>query len=442
MSESRIKKMLPRSLLGRSLMILILPVLIIQAFTTFMFFDRHWDTITERLAFALAGEVSILADRYEKAPDPQSVETITKYAAKFLEIDARFEPGATIEGEQEHYYFWAGIVARSLSEAFDNKLNKPHTITLSLKEKWVEIAIQLDNGVLHVSAPIRRLFSSSSYVFLLWMIGSSIMMLAIAIIFMRNQIRPIRKLAVAAERFGRGQDVTYMKPSGAREVRAAIRAFLTMKQRLDRQIQQRTSMLAGVSHDLRTPLTRMKIELAMLEDNEDVSSLKKDLEEMERMIDAYLDFVRGEGDEDFQRLDLKMFVEALVEPLLRSETSIECSIEENITVSIRPVAFQRCLNNVIGNAAKYAKNVWISAHWTEDNSVLIHIEDNGPGVEEGLFDDLFKPFFRVDSSRNTKTGGIGLGLPIAQDIVHGHGGNISLAESRHGGLLVSIELPL
>lgn len=442
MSEPRIKKILPRSLLGRSMMILVTPVLIIQAFTTFMFFDRHWDTVTERMAFALAGEVAIIADRYEKDPSPQSVEMVTGYVSEYLDVDVRFEPGATITQKHHRYVFWTKIVADSLSLALDEKLNKPHNITLSIPEKWLEIDIQLDNGVLHVSAPIRRLFSSSSYIFLLWMIGSSIMMLVIAIIFMRNQIRPIRKLAVAAERFGKGQDVLFLKPSGAREVRAAARAFLTMKERLDRQIQQRTSMLAGVSHDLRTPLTRMKIELEMMGEREDVTNLKQDLEDMERMIDAYLEFVRGEGDEELQRVDLKDFTEGVVDAMMRSDHKIHCNIEEGISIMLRPVAFQRCLNNLIGNALKYADNVWIDGFKTQQNTILLLIEDDGPGVDEKHYEDLFRPFFRLETSRNKKTGGIGLGLPIAQDIVNGHGGDISLDRGSKGGLRVRIELPL
>ena len=442
MSEGRIKKILPRSLLGRSMMILVTPVLIIQAFTTFMFFDRHWDTVTERMAYALAGEVAIIADRYEVAPSSDSVRMVTDYASDYLDIEVRFEPGGTVEIQKQSYIFWAKIVADSLTHALNDRLDKPHNVRLSLAEKWVEIEIQLDNGVLHASAPIRRLFSSSSYIFLMWRIGSSIMMLVIAIIFMRNQIRPIRKLAVAAERFGKGQDVLFLKPSGAREVRAAARAFLTMKERLDRQIQQRTSMLAGVSHDLRTPLTRMKIELEMMGEKEDVSNLKQDLEDMERMINAYLEFVRGEGDEELQRVDLKDFVEGVVDGMLRSDHAIQCSIEEGISMMLRPVAFQRCLNNLIGNALKYADNVWIDGFRTQQNTVLILVEDDGPGVDEAQYDDLFKPFFRVESSRNAKTGGIGLGLPIAQDIVNGHGGDISLDKGSKGGLRVRIELPL
>ncbi|MEM6780971.1 MAG: ATP-binding protein [Pseudomonadota bacterium] len=446
MSESKIKKFLPRSLLGRSLMILVTPVLIIQAFTTFMFFDRHWDEVTERLAFALAGEIAIIADRYENEPNSQSASMISNYAREFLNLDVTFEGGETLEIKNEEYIFWAAIAADSLAEALDKYLQRPHDIALSLEEKWVVVHVQLDNGKLTVNAPIRRLFSSSSYVFLLWMVGSSLLMLAIAILFMRNQIRPIRKLAVAAERFGKGQEVSYLKPSGAREVRAAAQAFLTMRERLDRQIQQRTSMLAGVSHDLRTPLTRMKLQVAMLEDQmEDqktIESLKKDMGDMERMINAYLDFVRGEGDEDLQRMDVRLLMESVVDVLSETNAKIHTSVDEKMTLMLRPIAFRRCLVNLVGNAAKYADNVWVHASKTGKDAFSIVIDDDGPGVDETLYDDLFKPFFRVESSRNQKTGGVGLGLPIARDIVHSHGGEISLHKSEKSGLKVVIELPL
>ena len=424
-------------------MILVTPVLLIQAFTTFMFFERHWDKMTARLAFAVAGEIAIIADRYEEKTPFERVDPITEYAAKYLDLLVSFKEGAVLEQHDKTYRAWEKIVVNALSYSLDAQVQKPYSIKLSLQNKRVEIDVQLSNGVLHVSSPHRRLFSSSGYIFLLWMIGSSVILLAIAIIFMRNQIRPIRKLAVAAEWYGKGRDVPFVKPSGAREVRAATRAFAKMKERLDRQIQQRTSMLAGVSHDLRTPLTRIKLQTTMMEETDDIHAIKEDLEEMERMINAYLDFARGQGREELVRTDLHEFIDRIVRSIARHNGVVRLDIPENLTMMLRPVAFERCLKNLIGNALAYADKVWVVVHKNDDDDfIIMTVEDNGPGIPPEQFDDVFKPFYRGESSRNKKTGGVGLGLPIAQDIVHGHGGEISLSKSEKGGLKVRIELPV
>ena len=444
MGEFNVKQFLPRSLYGRSLMILIAPILIIQAFTAFMFLDRHWDTMTQRLAGALAGEIAIIADRYEKSPYSDNAQMVADYAAEYLDITVQYSEGGVLSDHFDHARFytgWAYTVKDSLAAALDEKVRRPYHIDLSIKEKWVQIFIQLDNGVLTVNAPIRRLFSSSGYIFLLWMVGTTIIMMVIAILFMRNQVRPIRRLAIAAERYGKGIDVPYLKPSGAREVRAAIASFGKMKERLDRQIQQRTSMLAGVSHDLRTPLTRMKIQLSMDEGNEALQELKKDVQDMERMIDSYLEFVRGDGDEIPERLSLSDFVERVVENVKRGGASITVERHEDAMVMLRPLAFERCLLNILNNAEKHAQTIWVRIAVRDDLAEII-VDDDGPGVSEDLYDDVFKPFFRAEESRNQKTGGVGLGLSIAKDIAQSHGGDITLSRSDRGGLRVTISLPL
>lgn len=436
-----VKRILPRSLMGRSLMILIIPVLLIQVIATYIFFDRHWSKMTGRLAYAVAGEISILADQVEAEGGSPDIDAIAGYAARALDLLVSFEAGKTLDSETS-YAARRSIMAATLAEALDSQLRRPYAVDVDVHEKWINVSAQIKNGLLHVSLPQRRLFSSSGYIFLLWMIGVSVVLLAIAILFMRNQIRPIRRLAVAAERFGRGLDVpATFKPEGAYEVRQAARAFLEMHERIRRQIQQRTTMLAGVSHDLRTPLTRMKLQVAMLGDNPDADALKSDIGDMERMIDAYLDFARGAGEEAVVHTDLRVVLERVATSLRRQGADVDLQMEGDLALPLRPVAFERCLNNLAGNARKYAKAVWVTAR-REDGFIRIMIDDNGPGIPAHQYEEVFRPFVRGEPSRNQATGGVGLGLPIAQDIVHGHGGRIWLEKSPRGGLRVMVEIPV
>jgi two-component system osmolarity sensor histidine kinase EnvZ len=266
---------------------------------------------------------------------------------------------------------------------------------------------------------------------------------AIAIIFMRNQIRPIRKLAVAAERMGKGRDMPSLKPTGAREVRQATEAFDTMQRRIRRQIEQRTTMLAGVSHDLRTPLTRLKLQTSMLDNEKEAAAMRKDLDDMERMIKAYLEFARGQQVEGFESIELISFLKDLIPDY--AHTGAEIMLEpdvENIRLSVQPLNFKRCLDNILSNAARYGDKILITVEASE-NRVYVSIEDNGPGIPEENSEDVFKPFVRLDPSRSADTGGAGLGLSVAMDIMLSHGGKISVAKSaRLGGAKVFLGLPL
>lgn len=439
-----LKKLLPRSLLGRSLLILIIPVLLIQVVTVYVFFDRHWTKMTSRLTFAVAGEIAVVADQIEVDDTGDNVQAVSAYASRALDLLISFEEDGFLEEDQKdttRNFTKESLLEETLSGAIRGQVRRPFTVDVDPHEKWVEVGVQLDNGLLHVSLPQRRLFSSSSYIFLLWMMGTSIIVLAIAMVFMRNQIRPIMRLAVAAERFGKGQDVpASFKPEGAREVRQAGRAFLEMHERIRRQIQQRTTMLAGVSHDLRTPLTRMKLQAAMLGQGPDVDALKGDIDDMERMIDAYLDFARGEGAEQAVRTALRDVLERIAVNAGRQGGVVEMDVPGDIILPLRPVAFERCLGNLIGNAAKYAGRIWIAAE-RRPGAVRLTIDDDGPGIPEDKYEEMFRPFVRGEPSRNPATGGVGLGLPIARDIIHGHGGDIWLEKSGRGGLRVVIELP-
>ncbi len=445
-----IKRMLPKTLFARSLLILVVPILLIQLITTTVFFDRHWNRMTSRLAFAVSGEIAMIAAQIEEDSSSDNVKDISNYAASSLDLLIGFDKDAKLDVDpvENEGAMWGSMVIKTLDNEIREHMDRPFLLDADFEEKWMEVTIQLENGVLSVSLPQRRLFSSSSYIFLIWMIGASVILLAIAILFMRNQIRPIRRLAIAAERFGKGRDVHAYKLEGAAEVRQAGQAFLDMRKRIQRQITQRTEMLAGVSHDLRTPLTRMKLQLAMLGDSPDVDAMKNDLSEMERMIEGYLEFVRGEGGEQVSMIGLGDLLHKVVVSSKRQGKDITLvesvgAETEDINMMLRPMAFERCLTNLVNNAGKYAEHVWIGARRIEDGSkVEITVDDNGPGIPEDKYEEVFKPFYRVDSSRNVATGGVGLGLPIAMDIVHSHGGKIWLEKSEQGGLLVVIRLPV
>jgi two-component system, OmpR family, osmolarity sensor histidine kinase EnvZ len=381
-----------------------------------------------------------MADKGDKGMDEAQWRQTTAYAARNRSLRVSYERGGHMVPEENPEY--QPMLVRTLDKSLNAHLRRPYAATVDLVEKGVNVAVQLDGGVLHVFIPEGRLYSSSGYIFLLWMMGVSLALLAVAVLFMRNQVRPIRRLAVAAERFGKGLDVpASFKPEGAREVRQAAEAFIEMHARIRRQIQQRTAMLAGVSHDLRTPLTRMKLQTAMLDDSPDVEALKGDIADMERMIDAYLDFARGEGGEASSRTDLGEMLERVAAGARRQGAKIEIKTAGDLSLQLRPVAFERCLNNIVSNARKYAEHIWINVA-REEKRIVIAVDDDGPGVTEDMFEEVFKPFVRGEPSRNPATGGVGLGLPIARDIVHAHGGRIWLEKSGRGGLRAIIQVPV
>ena len=294
--------------------------------------------------------------------------------------------------------------------------------------------------MLKIITPRKRLFSSTTYIFIMWMVGISLILFAIATLFMRNQVRPIRRLAMAADRFGRGLDVPDFQPAGALEVRQAASAFNLMRERIQRQISQRTDMLAGVSHDLKTPLTRIKLQLAMLKDNPDVANIQADVADMETMLEGYLAFARGEGEEEPADTNLSALLREVVESAKREGAAVDLHIEGEIILPLRRDAFKRCLTNLVSNSMLHAKHIAIRAGRRAD-SVVLTVDDDGPGIPADKREDVFRPFYRLDTSRNRETGGVGLGLAISRDIIRGHGGEIVLDNSPLGGLRAQIRLP-
>ena len=440
-AKNRIKNILPQTLFGRALLIIVTPLILMQAISTFIFFDRHWDTMTRRLAHTLAGDIAFIVDSLTPLPKQLDLNQIFLKADDILHIRLTYSPEEILV-KKKAFQQW-DRVRKSLQDALKERVRRPFSIDTIKKDRRIEIKVQLPQGLLNVNVHEKRLYSSTPYIFLMWMIGSSLVLFAIAIIFMRNQIRPIRRLAIAARSFGMGRGSSEIKPSGAKEVRQATQAFRQMRERISRQLAQRTEMLAGVSHDLRTPLTRMKLQIEMLERTPETRELQDDIQEMERMIDGYLTFARGEGSESLSKINLTSLIEEIISTERRDGSSINFVNKSKTkkSVTLRPQAIKRAITNLIINSKKYAETVKVEFEYNSEHAIIT-IDDNGPGIKPEHRDDVFKAFFRLDPSRNTDTGGTGLGLTIAKDIVQSHGGDLLLSEASLGGLRATITLPL
>ncbi|MBT3557641.1 MAG: HAMP domain-containing protein [Rhodospirillales bacterium] len=433
-----IKRFLPKTLLGRSVLIIVIPLVLLQVVSAGIFYETHWSKITRRLAVGVAGDVAAVIDMMRHDPTPTGLEWAMHLAAGTMSFSSSFHEGdvleqvtTDIEGHMENTLLWA----------LDSYVAKPVWIDSESLRRHVIIHVQLPTGVLRLTTPRKRLFSSTTYVFVLWMVGTSLILFAIATLFMRNQVKPIRRLAFASDEFGKGRDVEKFKPEGAAEVRLAAQAFIAMRERIQRQIGQRTDMLAGVSHDLRTPLTRMKLQLALLEGQKGVEDLKGDIAEMEYMLDEYLAFARGEGTEKPVDTNLSDLLREAVTQAGRKGAHVDLHLEEDITIPIRPNAFRRSITNLVDNALRYGENVAIRAG-RRDDMIEIAVDDDGPGIPEEKRDEVFRPFVRLETSRNQGTGGVGLGLSIARDVVRGHGGDMALDQSPLGGLRAIVRMPV
>ena len=434
-----LKQFLPRSLFGRSLLILVTPLLLVQAVATFIFYDRVWQTVSRRLAAGVAGDVGMGVELLADGTQAADISSILQMASTKMGLRMSFRPGEFLPKPQSEPP--EGILERELTASLIERVGSPFVLDAWSLPRDVEILVELPYGVLRVLAPRERLFTSTIYIFFLWMAGTSLVVFVIAVLFMRNQIRPIRRLAEAADAFGKGREGPDFKPAGSTEVRQAAAAFILMRERVRRFLTQRTEMLAGVSHDLRTPLTRMKLELAMLGDGPEVIGLKTDVSEMERMVDSYLAFARGEGGEKPITTDLGALLAELAQAARRAGHAVGLDTEGDLMVSIRPEAFKRCLDNLIANATRHGTRVTVAAA-RRGRQIEILVDDDGPGIPAERREQVFKAFVRLDPSRNPSTGGVGLGLTIARDIVLGHGGELTLIDSPDGGLRARIKLPV
>lgn len=432
-----LKRLMPVTLFGRALLILVLPVILVQAVAFYVFYERHWESVTRQMSSALAGEVAWLVDRWEGAKSTVARRRILAQAENYMGFAVEALPPMQTEeaAETEPLSF------PKLEHQLKLRIDRPFALRYDDDAEHVYLLVPVEEAMLQIKVPEKRLVSPTTSIFMLWMGGASVALLVIAVLFLRNQIRPIVQLAEAAEKFGKGQETHNFRPSGAREVRQAGRAFLEMRERIRRQVESRTAMLAGISHDLRTPLTRMKLEMAMQENGTASRELQQDVSEMEHMIEAYLAFARGEGSEATQKLSLRGWLEDVVQPYLRSDQLVTLAPCPADPVTLKPQAMKRVMQNLMDNALRYGKHCWVSAEIRRHRLTLI-VEDDGPGIPEADREQVFQAFKRLEASRNSDTGGAGLGLTIVRDIVHSHGGQVNLETSpEHKGLLVRVSLP-
>jgi two-component system osmolarity sensor histidine kinase EnvZ len=435
------KHLLPRSLFGRSLLLIITPVVILEGVAAYVFYERHWDTVARRLAVGLAGEIAMIIDSLPENATPERRARLVRLARDDFGIRADLKIGANLPGEPAPTGLGNRILDRMLNAALGERFTQPFRIDTTSFGDEVEVQVQLDEGVLRILTQRKRLTSTTTELFIMWMVGTSVVLVAVAVLFLRNQMRPIRRLAEAADRLGKGRETGPIKPSGATEVRQATVAFLAMRERLQRQIGQRTEMLAGVSHDLRAPITRMKLQLEMLPESDSVTNLKSDVADMETMVEAYLRFARGADSEAPVPTDLPALLERIAADARRRGGAVELAVAGDMVVPLRPNAFRRGITNLIDNARAAANTVAVTAARSGD-SIEITIDDDGGGIPEAEREAVFKPFYRLDQARSPDAGGVGLGLTIAREVMRSHGGDVTLTRAPLGGLRAQIRLPI
>lgn len=428
---------LPKGLYARSILIVVVPIVLLQSVVAYVFMERHWEYVTRRLSGAVARDIAAIVAVIETYPQDERHAEISRIAAETFGMTVSVLPQGPLPPAAPKPFF--SLLDRTLSQQISTRVGKPFWIDTLGRSDLVEVRIKLDDAVLRIFAKRSRANASNTHIFLLWMVGTSLVLIAIALAFLRNQIRPILKLANAAEQFGVGRPVEDFKPHGAREVRRASQAFIDMRERIERQIEQRTAMLSGVSHDLRTVLTRFKLELAMLDDAT-AANLRSDVDDMSHMLEDYLAFARGDIGEEAEHVDLETLLHQVVADQQHLGAEIKMSFEGEPEIKVRPLAISRCIGNLVGNAAKYADHVNIQARHFE-NMLTIVIDDDGTGIPPAEREAVFRPFYRLDVARNIDNGGSGLGLAIARDIANSHGGNITLDESPAGGLRVFLTIP-
>ena len=430
---------MPKGLYARALLIIIAPMVILQSVIAFVFMERHWNVVTQRLSASVVQDIAALIDIYRGYQQDADQAQIRRIAQERLGLVVDFLPSADMPPPGPKPFF--SLLDQALSDQLRKQIGRPYWIDTVGKSALLEIRVQLDNTVMRVFARRSAAYVSNSEIFLLWMVGTSTVLLTVAIIFLRNQIKPILRLADAAESFGKGREVPNFRPRGAREVRRAAAAFIEMKTRIERAMEQRTAMLAGVSHDLRTVLTRFKLELALIKDSPEVDAMKKDIDEMARMLEAYLAFARGDSGETAAPTDMAEFLEELRLDAERHGHKASVTFHGPPIVTVRSAAFKRCLANLVSNAARYAPSIAITGH-RDHRYLTVTVDDDGPGIPANLREEVFKPFLRLDDARNQDEGGSGLGLAIARDIARSHGGDITLGDSPLGGLRAAVRVPV
>ena len=429
-----LKRIIPSTLLGRSIIIIFLPIIVLVMLTTFVFYQTSWNIISKRLTQSVVADINVIVKLINLDLKDEAINIAKEDFKMKIDIqENRKLTGLTFKNE-------IGILSKRLKQSLEN-LDKPFFYDLSNLDDGVKISVQINEDVLVINVDKDRLYSESAFVFLLRMIFASLILLLISYFFMSNQIKPLKKLSIIAETFGRGLDAPELKSVGASELKQTANAFNKMRGRIKRFLKQRTDMLAGVSHDLRTPLTRMKLQLSLLKDNKAKSELELDIKEMTAMLNSYLTFVRTETPEPIENILINELIEDCIKNV--NEEKFNFNLDQNIKIETygRPLQLKRAFQNIINNSIRYADKIEIRISKIDDNC-NIDIDDNGPGIPDKNFEDVFKPFFTLDKSRNKLKGESGLGLSITRDIIRSHGGDIKLSKSNLGGLRSTISLPI
>ncbi len=428
------KKLIPSSLLGRFLIIVFVPILTIVILTTLVFYQTSWNIISKRLTQSVVADINVVI----KLIDQNLKFKAIRLAKEDFKMDVVYKENTNLNPLS--YKTQRGILSKRLQQQL-NELERPYFYDISNLNKGAIIALQINKDLLIITVDKDRLYSESAFVFLLWMFFASLILLILAYFFMKGQIRPLKRLAIIAEAFGRGLDAPELKGSGSLEIRQTTNAFNQMRTRIKRFLKQRTDMLAGVSHDLRTPLTRMKLQISLMKNENGKKELENDINEMTAMLNSYVNFVKGETPETIENIDLNSLLTNIRKSNESSSHEIILQLDEIILTSGRPIQIKRAIQNIIDNSKRYSSKIHIQLS-IDDKNCLIMISDNGPGIPQKKLEDVFKPFYTLDPSRNKLKGESGLGLTIARDIIRAHGGEIKLSNSETGGLKTIINLPI
>ena len=428
-----IKKLLPKQLFYRALLIVAVPIIILQLTISIVFFDSLWIKTNKGMTRALIGEIKTFISAYEK--EEYNKDSLIILFQEHLDFNVKFEPSKILP--KEDLERWFSPIDRTLRRELKSKISNYWFDTTSYKN-LIDLKIKYGDGYFQFYIPKERVMSSSARLFAFWITLPAFLLITIAIIFLKNQTRPIINLARASEKFGRGEDIEEFRPSGALEIRQAGFEFEKMRKRIIRHLNQRSEMLSGISHDLRTPLTRIKLQLSFIKDKEISKKLSDDVGEMEKMLSEYLQFASSRSAETTETFDLSELLETTIMKYEKKE--ITTDISKEVFLDGRKNLMQRCFSNLIDNAIKYSTNVYISLRKL-NNNILITIDDDGPGIPENERENVFKPFYKIDKSRGDSKSSVGLGLSIASDIVKSHGGNIKLETSPTNGLRVKVILP-
>ena len=432
----RLRNFFPRTLFNRLLIIILLPLLLVQLLTVTVFYVRHWNTVTRHMAQNLVADISAILSQIEETHNPIDLRIIN--LSQKLNIDLSWHPGKELTSYSLSSTTYA---EKAVKNSMNQIINLPFNTDFINDENIITIDVMISNGIVKFKVSRKRVFSSTSWIFVSWSIGSSFMLFALTLVFISAQVRPIKKLARTAYNLGVGREVKNISITGANEVRLATRAVISMASRIRNQLNERTDMLAGVSHDLRTPLTRLRLQLAMFKNNSEIVSMIKDIDEMEFLISEYLSFAKEDVTEPIKKININTFFYDILNSYKNDETRIKFKkLNKHTEFQLRPQSFRRAITNVLSNAMRYAKNSEIILN-TSEETLIVYIDDDGPGINLDKREYALRPFHRLEISRNKQTGGTGLGLSIANNITLSHGGTLELLDSPLGGLRVKISLP-